>query len=313
MPTLRSQIELDSHDRALITVLQQDGRIPFVELARRVGLSEKTVRSRVTALLDGDVIRIVALTSPRSLGFNAIAMVGLTTDPAVPATDVARDIAAISGVDYVVVTTGRYSVIVEVITTDRDALREIIEKKIGATPGVRSMEIFPGFSLFYQKARFLSGGSDDAGVRTGALPDIDRQIAFALSGDGRLPFRAVSETVGVSETQVRARVAAMLETRQMSILAIMNPLAFRERTVAWLGLKIASGSHSDEVADLLSHEEQVSYVFICGGRFDIFVELICDSDEHLHVVVETRIRAMPQIRSFELFIYLDLHYKLLGS
>ena len=184
MPTLRSQIELDTHDRALITVLQQDGRIPFVELARRVGLSEKTVRSRVTALLDSDVIRIVALTSPRSLGFNAIAMVGLTTDPAVPATDVARDIAAISGVDYVVVTTGRYSVIVEVITTDRDALRDVIEKRIGATPGVRSMEIFPGFSLFYQKARFLSGGSDDAGVRTGALPDVDRQIAFALSGDG---------------------------------------------------------------------------------------------------------------------------------
>lgn len=313
MPTLRSRIELDSHDRALITELQRDGRAPFVELARRVGLSEKTVRARVSALLDGDVIRIVALTSPRALGFNAIAMVGLTTDPASPASDVARAIAAIEGVDYVVVTTGRFSVIVEVITTDREALREIIEAKIGATPGVRSMEIFPGFSLFYQKARFLSADPGETGVRTGALPETDREIAFALSGDGRLPFRAVSETVGISETQVRARVAAMLETRQMSILAIMNPLAFRERSVAWLGLRIASGSHSDEVADLLANEEQVSYVFICGGRFDIFVELICDSDEHLHSVIEARIRTMRQVKSFEIFIYFDLHYKILGT
>lgn len=313
MPTLRSRIELDSHDRALITELQRDGRAPFVELARRVGLSEKTVRARVTALLDGDVIRVVALTSPRSLGFNAIAMVGLTTDPATPASDVARAIAAIEGVDYVVVTTGRFSVIVEVITTDREALREIIETKIGATPGVRSMEIFPGFSLFYQKARFLSADPGETGVRTGALPETDRQIALALSSDGRLPFRAVSESVGISETQVRARVSAMLASRHMSILAIMNPLAFRERSVAWLGVKIAPGSCSNEVAGRLAEEENVSYVFLCGGRFDLFVEIICDSDEHLHEVVETQIRSIEEIRSFELFVYIDLHYKVLGT
>lgn len=202
---------------------------------------------------------------------------------------------------------------VEVISKDRDTLRDAIERRIGAVAGVQSMEIFPGFSLFYQKARFLSGPSEEGGVRTVPLQDVDKQIALALSGDGRLPFRAVAETVGVSETQVRARVTAMLESRQMSILAIMNPLAFRERSVAWLGLKIAAGSRSYEVADRLANEEHVSYVFMCGGRFDIFAELICDSDEHLQDVVETRIRSIEHLMSFELFLYIDLHYKLLGS
>lgn len=313
MPTLRSYIELDPYDRALIAELQRDGRAPFVDLARKVGLSEKPVRARIAALLNNDIIRIVALTSPRALGFEAIAMVGLTTDPAIPATEIARAIAAIEHVDYVVVTTGRFSIIVEVITTERHALRETIERRIGAIPGVRSIEIFPGFSLFYQKARFLSGARKDSGVRTGALPAVDRQIALALSADGRMPFRAVAESVGISETQVRARVTAMLESRQMSILAIMNPLAFREQSVAWLGVKVAVGSRCNEVADKLAGEETVSYVFICGGRFDLFVELICDSDEHLHDVIEMRIRSIQQIQSFEMFLYIDLNYKTLGT
>ncbi len=312
MCILRSGIELDDADRALIGELQQDGRMPFVELARKLGISERTARSRVSGLLENGVIHVVALTNPRALGFNAICLLGVTTDPAVPVSQIAKEIARVSDVDYVVVTTGRYGIIVEVISTDRAAMLKTIETRIGTIAGIRSIEIFPGLSLYYQKARFLAGMQGATGVRPTLLPETDRQIALTLSTNGRMPFRAVAERVGISETQVRARVSSMLETRQMSILAIMNPLAFPERCVAWVGMKIAPGSRSQEVADAISHEDTVSYVVISGGRFDLFVELICENEEHLHQVLESRIRAIPQISSFEIFIYLDLHYKVLG-
>ncbi|HSI14303.1 MAG TPA: Lrp/AsnC family transcriptional regulator, partial [Chthoniobacter sp.] len=168
VPGLKRGIELDATDRALIAELQSDGRAPFVELGRRLGLSEKTVRNRVAALLASDVIRIIALTDPRMLGFEAIAMVGLTTDPATPASQIAAEIAGIREVDYVVVTTGRYSVMVEILATDLAELRQVIEQQIGAIAGVRSMEIFPCFSLFYQKARFIAEGPA-SGIRSSPL------------------------------------------------------------------------------------------------------------------------------------------------
>lgn len=311
MPGLKRGIELDATDRALIAELQTDGRAPFVELGRRLGLSEKTVRNRVASLLASDVIRIIALTDPRMLGFEAIAMLGLTTDPAVPATQVAAEIAAIRDVDYVVVTTGRYSIMVEILATNPVRLRHVIEQLIGPIAGVRSMEIFPCFSLFYQKARFLSAGPS-SGVRSAPLSDLDRRLAMVLSADGRMPFRAVADRLDISETQVRARVAAMLEGRQMSILAIMNPLAL-SRSVAWLAIRIAPGTRCEDVASHLTDDPNVSYVFICGGRFDLFVEIICDSDSQLYASIETRFRPDRRIAAIELFQYLDLYYNILSD
>lgn len=260
MPRLKSGIELDATDRALIAELQIDGRASFVELGRRLGLSEKTVRNRVSALLASDVIRIIGLTDPRMLGFEAIAMLGLTTDPAVPASQIAAEIAGVKDVDYVVVTTGRYSIMVEILASDAERLRQLIERQIGPIAGVRSMEIFPCFSLFYQKARFLADGSN-SGVRSSPLSELDRRLAMVLNTDGRMPFRAVADRLGISETQVRARVAAMLEVRQLSILAIMNPLA-AGRSVAWVGLRLAPGARCEDVAGHLAEDPNVSYVFI---------------------------------------------------
>lgn len=311
VPGLKSGIELDATDRALIAELQIDGRAPFVELGRRLGLSEKTVRNRVSALLASDVIRIIGLTDPRMLGFEAIAMLGLTTDPAVPASQIAAEIAGIKDVDYVVVTTGRYSIMVEILASDAERLRQVIERQIGPIAGVRSMEIFPCFSLFYQKARFLADGSN-SGVRSSPLSELDRRLAMVLNTDGRMPFRAVADRLGISETQVRARVAAMLEVRQLSILAIMNPLA-AGRSVAWVGLRLAPGARCEDVAGHLAEDPNVSYVFICGGRFDLFVEVICDSDSQLYSVIETKFRPDRRLAAIELFSYLDLHYKILSD
>lgn len=311
VPGLTRGIELDATDRALIAELQVDGRVPFVELGRRLGLSEKTVRNRVSALLSNDVIRIIGLTDPRMLGFEAIAMVGLTTDPAVPASQIAAEIAGIRDIDYVVVTTGRYSIMVEILATSPERLRHVIERQIGPIAGVRSMEIFPCFSLFYQKARFLAEGPA-SGVRSSPLSELDRRLAMVLSTDGRMPFRVAADRLGISETQVRARVSAMLEARQLSILAIMNPLAVG-RSVAWLGLKIAPGARCEDVASHLADDPNVSYVFICGGRFDLFVEVICDNDSQLYSAIDKRFRSDRRIANAELFYYLDLHYKILSD
>jgi Lrp/AsnC family transcriptional regulator for asnA, asnC and gidA len=77
---VRKTTALDDADKALIELLQEDGRTPYTRLAAAVGLSEAAVRQRVQHLVDDNVVQIVAVTDPLRLGFRRQAMVGVRTE-----------------------------------------------------------------------------------------------------------------------------------------------------------------------------------------------------------------------------------------
>ena len=85
---------LDDADKALIELLQRDGRTPYTRLAESVGLSEAAVRQRVQRLIDNNVVQIVAVTDPLRLGFRRQAMIGIRTEGDITA--VAETLAAMS-------------------------------------------------------------------------------------------------------------------------------------------------------------------------------------------------------------------------
>ena len=68
---------LDAASKAIIEQLQEDGRRPYAEIAKAVGLSEAATRQRVQKLVDQGVMQIVAVTDPLQLGFARQAMIGI--------------------------------------------------------------------------------------------------------------------------------------------------------------------------------------------------------------------------------------------
>jgi Lrp/AsnC family transcriptional regulator for asnA, asnC and gidA len=71
---------IDEVDKQIIEMLQQDGRRPFTQIARDLGLSEAGVRQRVQNLIEEKVMQIVAVTDPLTLGFQLFAMIGIRAD-----------------------------------------------------------------------------------------------------------------------------------------------------------------------------------------------------------------------------------------
>jgi Lrp/AsnC family transcriptional regulator for asnA, asnC and gidA len=135
--TLTSQ-SLDSTDRALIHLLQRDGRRPYTQLAKEVGLSEAAVRQRVQRLLDNETMQIVAVTDPLQLGLNRQAMVLIRVDG--DAREVADELEQIEEVDYLVVTAGSVDLLAEVVVSDDDALLALLNDKIRQIRGVLATE-----------------------------------------------------------------------------------------------------------------------------------------------------------------------------
>jgi Lrp/AsnC family transcriptional regulator for asnA, asnC and gidA len=62
----------------------------------------------------------------------------------------------------------------------------------------------------------------------------------------------------------------------------------------------------EPIADELAAMDEVDYVVITAGSFDLLVEVVCESDEHLYEVLSTRIRKIKNVVSTETFMYLKL-------
>lgn len=140
--------ELDAVDKAIIRALQEDGRTPYSRLGPAVGLSQAAVRQRVQRLVESGVMQVVAVTDPAMLGLGLQAMVGVTVQGDVKA--VADKIAAVPDCEYVVLTAGRFDLLVEVVAADPSALLELVNDRMRSIPGVTGTEVFTYLSLVKQ-------------------------------------------------------------------------------------------------------------------------------------------------------------------
>jgi Lrp/AsnC family transcriptional regulator for asnA, asnC and gidA len=148
-------VVLDDIDKAIIRELQLDGRTPYAKLGPAVGLSQAAVRQRVQRLMENGVMQVVAVTDPLMLGFTLEAMIGVEVDGDLRA--VASKVAQVDNVDYVVVTTGRFDLVVEVVCRDHEELLHLINDVIRAIPGVRATETFTYLHLEKQTYSWGTG------------------------------------------------------------------------------------------------------------------------------------------------------------
>jgi Lrp/AsnC family transcriptional regulator for asnA, asnC and gidA len=148
-------VVLDDIDKAIIRELQLDGRTPYAKLGPAVGLSQAAARQRVQRLIENGVMQVVAVTDPLMLGFTLEAMIGVEVDGDLRA--VASKVAQVDNVDYVVLTTGRFDLVVEVVCRDHEELLHLINDVIRAIPGVRATETFTYLHLEKQTYSWGTG------------------------------------------------------------------------------------------------------------------------------------------------------------
>jgi Lrp/AsnC family transcriptional regulator for asnA, asnC and gidA len=129
---------LDAIDKLLIRELQIDGRKPYTQLAKVAGLSEAAIRQRVQRLIDGQVMQVVAVTDPLSLGLRRAAMIGIRVEGDLRTA--ARKLAEYEEVVYVVLTAGTVDILAEVVVEDDEALLELLNDRIRTIPGVVGTE-----------------------------------------------------------------------------------------------------------------------------------------------------------------------------
>jgi len=136
------------------------------------------------------------------------------------------------------------------------------------------------------------------------LDDVAKEIIEQLQQDGRRSYAAIGKQVGLSEAAVRQRVQRLIENGVMQVVAVTDPLQLGFARQAMVGIGVTGAL--EPVADALAEMEEVDYVVITAGAYDILAEVVCESDERLLHLISEKIRRIEGVSRTETFMYLAL-------
>ena len=133
--------DLDTIDLKIMEALREDGRIAFAQIAEQLNVSPGMIRMRYNRMVEMGYLKVVAITNPLRMGYEAMAMIGIRTEGK-RMLEVAEQVAAFEEVVYLVVTSGRYDIMVEVFCRDHADLLRFITEKLYSIEGIRETESF---------------------------------------------------------------------------------------------------------------------------------------------------------------------------
>ena len=159
------RFDLDDLDRTIITLLGVDGRLSASEVAARIGgVSERTVRNRITALLQSKMITIGAIPDPTAMGREGEADVMIEVAPGM-VESVAVALGEYDEIGYLAASSGPFNLVGSLFVASHAELLDFCENAIGGLEGVRRVE--PWVILRMYKA---------FGTRTTALTEASARL-----------------------------------------------------------------------------------------------------------------------------------------
>lgn len=129
----------DKIDKKIIEQLRFDGRMPNTEIAKKLGVSEGTVRRRIHAMIGQGLIRAAAIVDPAVLGYNVFALITIQTVPS-RGKEVAQRIAELPEVHAVSLLAGEFDMIASAYFKSNTDLADFLTEKMAYISGISRTE-----------------------------------------------------------------------------------------------------------------------------------------------------------------------------
>ena len=136
-----SQVVIDAIDRKILKYLITNARMPFLEIARKCGISGAAIHQRIKKLDESGVIlgsRLVV--DPKMLGFDVCAYIGIRLQDVSILMQTVDRLKQIPEIVECHFTTGSYTMLLKLYARDNEQLMDLLNNKLQAIPGVVSTE-----------------------------------------------------------------------------------------------------------------------------------------------------------------------------
>ena len=135
------------------------------------------------------------------------------------------------------------------------------------------------------------------------LDDLDKSIIRCLQLDGRRPYAQIGRQLKVPEATVRQRAERLISRGVVQVVGVTDPLAMGFQQPALIGLKV-DANRLEEISEQIAKLEEVTYLVVTAGRFDMVCEVVCEDNDHLLRVLTELLAGIDGIRSTETLVEL---------
>ncbi|AWX54117.1 MULTISPECIES: Lrp/AsnC family transcriptional regulator [Brevibacillus] len=146
--------DLDDIDYGIIRALQGNARLPFTQIAKDLGVTEKTIRMRVQQLQDEGALSLVGIVNPVKAGFHVQAMIQVAVD-AEKLDDVVAALTETVEIRLIVLTSGEYQLFTQVLVTSNEELSQFLLKKLHKIPGISKTNVINELKILKSKYNFI--------------------------------------------------------------------------------------------------------------------------------------------------------------
>ena len=137
------------------------------------------------------------------------------------------------------------------------------------------------------------------------LDEIDAKILAALRADGREAFSQIAEQLHVSPGMIRQRYNRLVDLGYLKVVAVTNPLRMGMRTMALIGVR-TDGDKMLAAADQIAQLNEVVYLIVVSGRYDLMIEVVCRDHAELLRFLTEKLYKIEGVRDTESFMHLKI-------
>ncbi len=131
----------DAIDKKIVAELKINGRVSYKNIAKKLDLSDGTIRLRTTRMIENNFLKISASINPFFYENSITAMIGMKLERR-DHTIIMKKISELKGVTSVINLTGRYDILVEVFFNSREELRSFLVEDMDKVGRILSSETF---------------------------------------------------------------------------------------------------------------------------------------------------------------------------
>lgn len=291
---------LDSVERTIIVELSRNSRLLYTALAKKCGVSTVTVRKKLRELTICGVINLRVISDYQKLGYQTTAFIGLNVRPNAM-TPVLATLEGMANIPYLILTAGRYNVLLLAIYESPSALSNFVEKELSQLDGILRTETLISLKVIKRPwDDLLQPGS----LRT-SIDVLDKQIISALGHDVRLSYAKIARKVGASVPTVRQRLGRLVDEGVVGFSLFYYSPQMGPQGMAVMGLRVRP-SRLQEVQNYLHQKPEVRYMALTAGRYDFMMIMSFKTAADLAKFLRSDLASFDGIEQVETFTTLEM-------
>lgn len=134
---------LDQFDHKILSILENDGRIPFTNIAQELNISNSMVHQRVQRLTDQEIlIGIKPILNEKKLGYDWASFTGITLDKDHDSDRIIEALKNIPEVTECYYISGAFTLFIRITAKNHEHMRKVLYEKIDSIPGIAKTDSF---------------------------------------------------------------------------------------------------------------------------------------------------------------------------